>query len=89
MFSTIILLALMSCAGFQEISKYGALHIDVVNCIGLPELYCQIVDRFSNDRVNTKYIKIVFDDIYERAHVRGDKDNANLISSKLSPSSLE
>ena len=61
----------------------------VVNCIGVPELYCQIVDRFSNDRVNTKYIKIVFDDIYERAHVRGDKDNANLISSKLSPSSLE
>ena len=61
----------------------------VVNCIGVPELYCQIVDRFSNGRVNTKYIKLVFDDIYERAHIRGDENDANLISSKLSPSSLE
>ena len=60
----------------------GALHI-VVNW------YCQIVDRFSNDRVNTKYIKLVFGDIYERAHIRGDENDANLISSKLSPSSLE
>ena len=72
---------------YQNIYK-GALQI-VVNCIGLPELYCQIVDRFSNDRVNTKYIKLVFDDIYERAHIRGDENDANLISSKLSPSSLE
>ena len=47
------------------------------------------MDRFSNDRVNTKYITLVFDDIYERAHIRGDENDANLISSKLSPSSLE